>query len=268
MAAEDYVEAISECRGSFGAPAVREAVSVKPPAPFPAGRKMYTMKEITDVCSAVGFRPEAFMGLHPHPFPPAVERRHPYLYLPTEENLSAAQTYWQDYAFYTPLERLFRKVRDTVLSTDDIDATISSMFASMFDEQAFVTEYFVDWAEVLEMASAGMEIGAHGNLHLIDTQASSDAAANDARRAIDILNSRLPRPVRSYAYPYGLYMPETVRAIGEGGLMAGFTCNPGIAYSESFLTIDRLDTRMFPLSEEDPLCEWSERELRLASHRS
>lgn len=169
-------------------------------------------------------------------------------YEATPRNLSAATGYYAEYAFYTPLERLFRQVRETVLSGEQFDAAIESLFRSGYDEQEFVARYFMSWRDVDELVEAGMEIGGHGHHHLIDTAVSPETATADAATCLAILTRRLARPVRSYCYPYGIYRSETVATVRDAGISAGFTCRPGEDRDGSFLLLDRIDCRSAALA--------------------
>lgn len=48
--------------------------------PFPGDRVQHTFDEITSLSAAAGLEVVEFLGLHPHPFPPAVERSVPVAY--------------------------------------------------------------------------------------------------------------------------------------------------------------------------------------------
>lgn len=161
----------------------------------------------------------------------------------TPRNLAGSATYYAEYDFYAPLERLFRKVRETVLSGAQFDAAIERLFASEYDEREFVDRYFMSWGDIRELEQAGMEIGGHGHHHLIDTAVSPEVAAADVAMCLALLTRGLGRTIRSYCYPYGIYRSETVAAVRDAGVTVGFTCRPGEDRDGSFLLLDRVDCR-------------------------
>lgn len=167
----------------------------------------------------------------------------PGAYAATDENLASARSYYAEYAFYSPLERLFRKVRECVLTGPQFDTAIDAMFAAEFDEGDFVGRYFMRWHHLEELRDRGMEIGGHGHSHLIETAVGADVAVADALHSLAVLHARLGKRVWSYCYPYGIFRPETVSAIAGGGVEAAFTCRPGHGDAGSSLLLDRVDCR-------------------------
>jgi len=164
-------------------------------------------------------------------------------YAATPKNLAAATTYYSEYSFYSPLERLFRQVRETVLTGPQFDVAIESLFASEYDEKQFVDRYFMSWGEIDDLVEAGMELGGHGHSHLIDTAVPPDTAKAEVAKCVAILRRRLAHRVQSYCYPYGIFRAETVAAVRDAGVTAGFTCRPGEDRDGSFLLLDRVDCR-------------------------
>ena len=189
-----------------------------------------------------------------------------HVYLPTAERIDDARDYYAEYDFYGPLERLFRKVREQVLTDLQFSRVIDAMFAEAYDEREFAGRYFLTWDALRAMRHAGMEIGGHGHLHFTDTAVSSDEAAADARRCLSLLEQRLAMTVRSYAYPYGIYVPATVNVLRAHPIDAAFTCRAGLDWIDSPLTIDRLDCSMFPTQANAEPCAWSVAEKRAAEH--
>jgi peptidoglycan/xylan/chitin deacetylase (PgdA/CDA1 family) len=83
-------------------------------------------------------------------------------------------------------------------------------------------------AEVLELAAAGVEIGAHSVDHVrLDDLAYADAL-DQLRRSKAELEDLLGKPVASMAYPYGRTSEQTVRAAREAGYELACVCvGPG-----------------------------------------
>lgn len=167
-----------------------------------------------------------------------------FTYDPTPGNLAGAAGYYAEYAFYAPIERLFRQVRETRLTGPQFDRAIEMLFAAEYpDEGGVVDRYFMSWRDINDLASRGMEIGGHGHRHLIDAPVSRGVAESKVVTCLAILERRTGRPPLSYCYPYGIFIPETVAAVQAAGISVGFTCRPGEGRDGSFLLLDRMDCR-------------------------
>jgi peptidoglycan/xylan/chitin deacetylase (PgdA/CDA1 family) len=167
-------------------------------------------------------------------------------YLPTARNIESAIPYYAEYAFYSPMERLYRKVRETMLPNDIFEAVIEDMFGDAFDEEAIIARHFLNWDDVVRMRDRGHSIGGHGHMHLLESNINGEKAAADHRRCLDLLHKKLGAPIETYAYPYGIYAPETINALRTGGVAISFTCRAGRSHESSPLLIDRYDCKAFP----------------------
>jgi peptidoglycan/xylan/chitin deacetylase (PgdA/CDA1 family) len=65
----------------------------------------------------------------------------------------------------------------------------------------------MSWAELAEWASAGFDVGAHTVNHIPLNQVSPERARAEVLNSRAILEQRLGRAVRSFAYPWGFYTP-------------------------------------------------------------
>jgi peptidoglycan/xylan/chitin deacetylase (PgdA/CDA1 family) len=91
-------------------------------------------------------------------------------------------------------------------------------------------ERYMSWDEVSRLAEAGIETGAHGYSHDSLGQMSAEAASEQGVRARALLESRLGRAVRSFAYPFGTrrdFSAGTRRALREAGYALVFTSQHG-----------------------------------------
>jgi peptidoglycan/xylan/chitin deacetylase (PgdA/CDA1 family) len=61
----------------------------------------------------------------------------------------------------------------------------------------------LDWKEIKEMSEHGIDFGAHTLTHRDLSQLPFDEAVREIRESKLILENRLGRPVRFFAYPYG-----------------------------------------------------------------
>jgi len=83
-------------------------------------------------------------------------------------------------------------------------------------------------AEVLDLARAGVEIGAHSVDHVRLDDLAYAEALDQLRRSKAALEDLLGKPVASMAYPYGRASEQTVRATREAGYELACACaGPG-----------------------------------------
>ncbi len=75
----------------------------------------------------------------------------------------------------------------------------------------------LDWAQLREIAGAGVEIGGHSVSHAALDMLSRDEAEAEIYCCKATLEDRLGRPVESFAYPFGFYSDETRRLVMEAG---------------------------------------------------
>jgi len=75
------------------------------------------------------------------------------------------------------------------------------------------------WSDLTDLAWMGFEIGAHTHSHPQLDIIGRGAAWDEVRRSRGVLEDRLSRPVRSFAYPFGFHGAR-IRALVE---RAGFT---------------------------------------------
>lgn len=83
-----------------------------------------------------------------------------------------------------------------------------------------VDERIVTAAEVVELAAAGMEMGAHSVDHPDLTMLPYTAVLDQMRRSKATLEDLIGAPVTSFAYPHGRFSPSVAAAARE----AGFAC--------------------------------------------
>lgn len=89
-------------------------------------------------------------------------------------------------------------------------------------------EPIVSAEEVLELADAGVEIGAHSVDHVRLSRLSYNDALDQMRRSRATLEDLLGRPVTVMAYPFGALNARTERAAREAGFEVACACSgPG-----------------------------------------
>lgn len=83
----------------------------------------------------------------------------------------------------------------------------------------------VDRSELLELAAAGFEIGAHSVEHTDLRTVSYTAALDELRRSKETLEDMLGRAVTTMAYPFGSFDARTAAAAGEAGYRTACGCS-------------------------------------------
>jgi peptidoglycan/xylan/chitin deacetylase (PgdA/CDA1 family) len=87
------------------------------------------------------------------------------------------------------------------------------------------THRAMDQNEVVELARGGtLEVGAHTVNHPALSAQPIDVQRDEIRTSRIDLERRLGSPVKSFAYPYGLYTDQTVQAVREAGFESACSC--------------------------------------------
>ena len=81
------------------------------------------------------------------------------------------------------------------------------------------------WRELGEISGRGVEIGAHSHTHPELDTLPPHAQAEEARLPKLLLEKHLGVPVRSFAYPFGLYDRQVREAVAVAGYTAACTMN-------------------------------------------
>jgi len=96
-------------------------------------------------------------------------------------------------------------------------------------------------AEIVRLAEAGVEVGAHTLTHPVLSATPAEEQRAEIQRSKERLEDVLGRPVRSFAYPYGTrkdYRAETVEIVRQAGFACACSNFPGAV---------RVDTDLFQL---------------------
>ncbi|SFF51307.1 polysaccharide deacetylase family protein [Blastococcus tunisiensis] len=75
----------------------------------------------------------------------------------------------------------------------------------------------LSWAQVRDLAGAGIEIGAHSHSHAQLDQIAAPALEEELRRSKLLLEGELGQPVESLAYPFGYSSARVRAAVADGG---------------------------------------------------
>lgn len=182
------------------------------------------------------------------------------IYRPFPTTVENALDYYAEYSFYTPLERLYRKIRNTMLTNQEFEMIIHLMFKDSFNESEIIEKYFLNWDDVQKIAELGHEVGGHGHAHLLETDVDTQVIHKDVSHALNLLNKKLNHPVKTYAYPYGIFSQFTEECLKKNNIKTAFTCKPGLGFEGSPLRIDRFDCQDFPFVENVAPNRWSLKE--------
>jgi peptidoglycan/xylan/chitin deacetylase (PgdA/CDA1 family) len=141
--------------------------------------------------------------------------------------------------------------RPLVLTFDDADRRTLSTVLPVLSAAGFVATVFVvtgavgstnRWdeaaglprrtlaseRELLALGASGWEIGSLGRTHRSLSALSDDDLRNEVTLSRSDLESRLAKPVTSFAYPYGDYDRRVIVAVREAGYIAACGWKPGI----------------------------------------
>lgn len=83
--------------------------------------------------------------------------------------------------------------------------------------------------QVREMLASGrIELGSHTITHANFARLSPDAKRRELRESKRWLEDRFSVPVRSFAFPFGIYEPHDPQLVAEAGYESAVTTDPGI----------------------------------------
>ncbi len=81
----------------------------------------------------------------------------------------------------------------------------------------------LDWHLVRKLAACGVVFGAHTENHVTLTVEDQATAAREIARSKHVLEQKLGRPVRHFAYPTGAYNSAIREAVAKAGFVTGVT---------------------------------------------
>jgi peptidoglycan/xylan/chitin deacetylase (PgdA/CDA1 family) len=100
---------------------------------------------------------------------------------------------------------------------------------------------YLTWRQVEDMSRHGMDIEAHTMSHPDLRVVPAAQARGEIVQSRQILQTRLHRSVRVFAYPYGAYNAAILRDVSRAGYLAAFTTHVGwVETSTHMLTLPRV----------------------------
>lgn len=95
------------------------------------------------------------------------------------------------------------------------------------DAQISQLDTFMDWAQVEQLAREGVSFGGHGTEHRVLTQVSADVVRFEVGTSKDVLDARLEKPTRAFAYPNGGWNAAIADTVRNVGYRLAFTIESG-----------------------------------------
>jgi len=119
-----------------------------------------------------------------------------------------------------------------ILKKYDVPVTIflSTKYVASDDSQEIdlgISERFLSWGEIEEMARSGVCFGSHGHNHCDLTSLSGDKSLQEILLSKELIKKNLSGRIRYFSYPYGRYDGKTLRLVKKAGFEAAFTTIPG-----------------------------------------
>ena len=115
------------------------------------------------------------------------------------------------------------------LVVDRFDRDWSVARKAHHDEGELMREAKLSDAQLRELLASGrIELGSHGLTHPNMLTLDEAAATRELSGSKQLLEERFGVPVKSFAYPFGLYRAEQVRLVADAGYSSAVTTTEGI----------------------------------------
>lgn len=125
----------------------------------------------------------------------------------------------------------------------EFEALVTSLAGRLGSEAASEPspDAFIDWDQVAQMARDGIAFGGHGADHRVLTQVDADTVRREVATSKAVLDTRLPSPVVTFAYPGGGWNRAVAEAVRDGGYRVAFTIDAGyVACDDDPLALKRV----------------------------
>lgn len=100
---------------------------------------------------------------------------------------------------------------------------------------------YVTWAQIQEMAAAGMSMESHTKTHIDLRDRDHDRLVYEILGSIESLRAHTGQPTRMFAYPAGRYDENTLAVLGQAGVQIALTTQYGAYHtSDNLLELPRL----------------------------
>jgi len=112
----------------------------------------------------------------------------------------------------------------TRLPQSEIEKQVEALEADGLYDPASIREIApLSWEMLEEMRRGGVEIGSHTRSHVLLTSEQIENAQLELIESKAVLEDRLKRPVKHFAYPDGRWNPAVLEAVKAAGYRYGYT---------------------------------------------
>lgn len=151
--------------------------------------------------------------------------------------------YLTDCPFYSRSDKVFRFIRDRVLSPTQYAYVMRILMDTRnFDTECVKELVFMTPDHLRHLAKQGNLIGLHSHTHPLDMgELSSTQQFREWSINYSFLASTLGEPPRSMSHPMGRYNPTTLAILSDLGIQIGFRASLSVPVAPSLLEIPRED---------------------------
>jgi len=121
------------------------------------------------------------------------------------------------------------------------------------DESAVAQQFYMNSAQIREMAAEGFTFGAHGHSHNLLSKFSGDSLSSEVSGSVQALNRVLAQPSDTFCYPYGgpdSWNDQVLSELQQQQIRYGFCVEPADISAADLqqrpLCLPRYDCNAFP----------------------
>lgn len=153
------------------------------------------------------------------------------------------ESYLADCDFYSTSDRLFRYVRDRLLTAAQYADVMNALMRSRsFNVEDALPKLFMDEEDLVGLRDRGNIVGLHSHSHpLVMESLSRDEQRLEYTLNADFLQSVLGESPFAMSHPMGRYNSNTLQVLRELGVKLGFRASRSVTAAASLLEIPRED---------------------------
>jgi peptidoglycan/xylan/chitin deacetylase (PgdA/CDA1 family) len=154
-----------------------------------------------------------------------------------------ARDFLKDYTFYSSNDRVFRYIRDVLLTSEQYEAVMFQLMANCnFDIESAKGKIFMSAVDLPNLKARGHRLGLHSDTHptRMDLMGADEIRA-EYQRNLDILYDITGERPTSMSHPCGRYNSETLEVLGDFGVSVGFRSNTLEVEARTNLELPRID---------------------------
>jgi hypothetical protein len=156
----------------------------------------------------------------------------------------SSNDYFKEYLFYTYEDRLYRYIRDIILSKDEFERIMDSMISSKrIVLEEIVPLLWMSQSEIKQLSDEGHIIGLHSHSHPFKMEnLPIEQQAQEFQTNKTLLESIIGKEIKTVSHPCGSYSSNTLHLLKSMDMVLGFKDSTGyINESNSSLNQPRLD---------------------------